>query len=131
MNQASKVNRRRFRRILCDAPVRLAAGGKHWDSELVDISLKGALVRMPNSWMAGETGAYTLSILLNDQEEEISMQVRLAHQHADMIGLQCIAIDLDSISRLKRLVQLNLDNATLLERELNSLMHERDQATLA
>ena len=39
----------------------------------------------------------------------------------DELGLRCVDIDLDSITHLRRLVELNLGETELLERELSAL----------
>ncbi|VAX04921.1 hypothetical protein MNBD_GAMMA20-584, partial [hydrothermal vent metagenome] len=43
------------------------------------------------------------------------------HSENDHIGFRCEHIDLESISHLRRLVELNLGDAKLLDRELSAL----------
>lgn len=50
------------------------------------------------------------------------MLVTLAHQKDGLLGLQCREIDLDSITHLRRLIELNLGSSELLERELGALV---------
>ena len=45
----------------------------------------------------------------------------IAHQDENILGLSCEKMDIDSVSHLKRLVELNLGDQDLLERELDSL----------
>jgi hypothetical protein len=49
------------------------------------------------------------------------MDVEVAHQENDEMGLNCKDIDVDSITHLRRLVELNLGDPKLLERELSAL----------
>jgi hypothetical protein len=49
------------------------------------------------------------------------MDVVIAHQQNDELGVRCVDIDLDSITHLRRLVELNLGETELLERELSAL----------
>jgi len=51
----------------------------------------------------------------------IGMSVTLAHVHQDSLGFRCQRIDLDSFLRLKRMIELNLGNTDMLERELEAL----------
>ena len=51
------------------------------------------------------------------------MQTAVAHIDANSVGFICEHIDLDSISHLKRLVELNLGDEDLLHRELHALIH--------
>jgi hypothetical protein len=49
------------------------------------------------------------------------MEVVLTRTQGELLGFVCRHIDLDSISHLRRLVELNLGDETLLERELAAL----------
>jgi hypothetical protein len=49
------------------------------------------------------------------------MTVRWRHSERAQVGFECEYIDLDSISNLRRLVELNLGDSVLLERQLGSL----------
>jgi hypothetical protein len=49
------------------------------------------------------------------------MTVRWRHSDEGQVGFECEFIDLDSISNLRRLVELNLGDSMLLERQLGSL----------
>lgn len=122
MNPRVTIEKRLFSRILFDAPVELSTSEKHWQSHLIDISLKGALIRKPGNWQARPSGEYELDVQLGDKDSHISMQAMIAHEDADQIGFNCVHIDLDSVSCLKRLVELNLSDEALLERELDHLI---------
>lgn len=111
---------RRFTRIPFDADAVLARDGREWRCELIDLSLKGALVKKPDDWNGAVGDDYALSLLL-DEETCIRMDVSIAHVEEQHIGLACRDIDLDSITHLRRLVELNLGDAHLLERELMAL----------
>ena len=114
-------DRRRFQRIWFDAPVSIAGAGSSVATTLVDISLNGVLLVKPDGW-AGRTGdSVRLDIRLGDGHTNIHMKVRIAHQGLETIGLRCEEIDLESVSHLKRLVELNLGDQKLLERELDAL----------
>ena len=45
--------------------------------------------------------------------------------YGDLVGMVCRHIDVDSISHLRRLVELNLGDEALLERELAALGEPR------
>lgn len=49
------------------------------------------------------------------------MEGQVAQRQSRRLGFQCNRIDLESMSQLKRLVELNLGNEALLERELTEL----------
>ncbi len=111
---------RSFTRIHFDAKTVISNPEQKWDTELLDISLKGVLVEKPASWDAALGSEFTLSISLAD-DAIIYMQASVAHVENDHIGFCCDHIDLDSITHLRRIVELNTGNEELLHRELSAL----------
>ena len=112
---------RHHQRILFETPVRMIIKGEQLRSTAIDISLKGALIMRPYEWTGnvGDTGL--LQIELNNGETIIEMDVTVAHCEGFKVGFHCDHIDIDSITHLRRLVELNLGDAELLERELSHL----------
>ncbi|MNL44802.1 Cyclic diguanosine monophosphate-binding protein [compost metagenome] len=50
------------------------------------------------------------------------MDVQLTHQDNGQLGFECRHISLESIERLRRLIELNLGDQAELERELGALI---------
>ena len=119
-SEKSRQEQRHFTRILIDSAVRLVSAEGGWDSTLIDISLKGALIKTPSSWRA-KIGDHLLLELVLDDETIIRMEVSVAHMEAGHVGLRCEHIDIDSISHLRRLVELNVGDPEILFRELGEL----------
>jgi hypothetical protein len=113
-------DRRKFSRILFDAWVELRQGEKHWNAAVVDLSLRGILVEEPQDWRVDTSQPFSAAIMLGSQVN-IQMTVRWRHGAKNQVGFECEHIDLDSISNLRRLVELNLGDSELLERELGQL----------
>ena len=59
--------------------------------------------------------------MIHDSEICIQMQMRVVHERDNQLGLACQHIDVESISHLRRLLELNLGDASLLDRELERL----------
>ncbi len=114
------TEQRRHTRIRFTGIASLSSGAGCWDGALLDISLRGALMERPSGWR-GQPGDRFILTLNLDGDSQISMQVSLAHASATRLGLHCDHIDLDSISHLKRLVELNLGDPQRLQRELGLL----------
>ena len=112
--------RRRFQRITFDAPTEIVQGARHWSAELHDVSLKGLLVKRPAQWSGDPDHPYEVSIRLAE-DACVKMGVVLTRAQDDLLVFVCRHIDLDSISHLRRLVELNLGDESLLERELAAL----------
>lgn len=112
--------RRRFHRIAFDAPTEIIQGERSWAVELHDVSLKGLLIKRPGGWNGDPHQPFEASIRLGD-DACVRMEVVLTRTQDNLLGFVCRHIDLDSISHLRRLVELNLGDESLLERELAAL----------
>ncbi len=117
---------RRFQRIpfTAEAHVHAAKGELHLNCIVVDVSLNGLLIKKPEGWLGVNGDEYQVDLLLNDAELVIKMQAEVAHIDNGSVGFHCELIDLDSITHLKRLVELNLGDEALLHRELAALLHD-------
>ncbi|MCP3671428.1 MAG: PilZ domain-containing protein [Gammaproteobacteria bacterium] len=115
-------NRRKFQRILFDSEAKIEDDSGHISVHLLDISLNGALIERPDNWSGSINDEIALSVQLDpDDEFTIRMQTRLVYPKDNHMGLHCEHIDIDSMTNLRRLVELNLSNTELLERELVAL----------
>lgn len=119
---AKAPDKRRFHRISFDAGCDLHWQDEVWVSEVLDISLKGVLVRRPEGWNVPLKQPCEVIIHLDDHETGIVMAVELRHIEEERLGFKCQYIDLESATHLKRLVELNLGDQALLEREFAHLI---------
>ncbi|SNY54102.1 PilZ domain-containing protein [Arsukibacterium tuosuense] len=121
------MEQRRFSRVNFQGKAHLETAAQSYPTEVLDISLKGALISVPVGWKPDVPGPLVLRVHLSDYPLDFSMQVSVAHQHNDVVGLHCDKIDLESAGHLKRLIELNLGDSQLLSRELSELSVD-DQA---
>jgi hypothetical protein len=124
MPPSAADERRRFSRIVFHRPGELEAGRERASCEVLDISLKGALVEAPRL-TAPEGQACVLAIQLDAADATIRMDGEIAHREGPLVGVRCTGIDLDSIAHLRRLVELNLGDEAVLQRELSALVGAR------
>ena len=115
------ANRRRFKRIAFDARTELSQGQFIWPVKLIDLSLKGLLIEQPEPWLGNAEQDFFVDIHLSD-DVDIQMDVHLAHEDQGQLGFVCRHIGLESIQRLRRLIELNLADEAELERELGALI---------
>ena len=116
------IEKRQFTRIAIDASARLMQGDNDWPTKLQDISLKGALIAIPADSNLKLGDNITLYLLLSDEETEIKMEGKIAHMEDDRLGLSCDHLDVESASHLRRIVELNTGDESLLNRELEALL---------
>lgn len=115
--------RRHYSRICFHGRAHLLYEAQELPCEVLDLSLKGALVALAEN--ADEVGVgqrCLLELELDGGEAVVRMEGEIAHHEADRIGLVCREIDLDSITHLRRLLELNLGDAELLNREFCAMI---------
>ena len=115
------AERRRFKRIAFDARTGLSQGESTWSVKLIDLSLKGLLIERPDPWLGNPQQDFLVDIHLGE-EADIIMDVQLTHEDHGQLGFVCRHISLESIERLRRLIELNLADPQELERELGALI---------
>ncbi len=100
-----------------------------WSSPLVDISLKGALLERPRDWEGALGEKFLIELDLDGGENTISirMEAEVTHLDDQHIGFNCLHIGLESITHLRRLIELNLGDESILDRELAALIESKDQ----
>ncbi|WP_137804308.1 PilZ domain-containing protein [Pseudomonas sp. G(2018)] len=115
------ADRRRFKRIAFDAKTELSQGEFIWPVKLIDLSLKGLLIERPEPWLGDPRHDFFVDIHLSE-DIDIEMDVQLTHEDHGQLGFVCRHISLESIERLRRLIELNLADPQELERELGALI---------
>ena len=114
-------DKRRFSRITFDAEVLLSKDGKEWCATMHDISLNGLLLNTPENWNGAEGENYHFEIVFTDNSHLIQGEIAVAHQNKNRVGFQITSIGVESVGHLRRLVELNLADEALLNRELARL----------
>lgn len=115
------TERRNFWRAVFHSPVRLTTSDGDACAQLLDISLKGALLETGSAWH-GKPGEECRLYLELAPDVTISMLTTIMHIEGRHIGLRCASIDLESITHLRRLVELNSGDPAILDREFGSLV---------
>lgn len=112
--------KRQFNRIFYQADATLCDQTSIQPCKIEDLSLNGCLLSFDTQWNNDIDSIYTLKLKLSD-DVAIEMQLTAAHIIGNHVGFKCIHIDIDSITQLKRLVELNLGSSELLERDMIAL----------
>lgn len=114
-------NRRQFTRILFSIKAELNIEDIIYPVSIHDISLNGALITAVKSEHSLKGKLGTLTFFLCDNDVEVTLHIAVVHEQDDETGLQCNAMDIDSITHLRRLIELNLGSSEQLDKELSQL----------
>jgi hypothetical protein len=113
--------KRRFHRVPFQADAQLVLGSKSWPCQLIDISMKGALIEAPANCSIDTGDKCVLFLRLDDEDAVINMNLSAAHVSGNRAGFNCEEIDAESLTYLRKLVELNLGDPELVYRELGQL----------
>ncbi len=113
-------DRRHYQRIPFIADVLLRHDGQHWSCALEDISLKGMLIMAPRGIDPVLDDSYEIELVLGEGAT-IVMQASISHTTDAHWGLQWQNIDLDGLTHLRRLLELNMGDPEEMHRELAEL----------
>ena len=116
-------NRRQFTRILFSIKAELTVEENSYPVSIQDISLNGALVTSPEPTEQLKHKLGVLSFEF-DEDDKVEMHIAVVHCQKNEMGLRVNAIDIDSISILRRMVELNLGDEVQLNKELSQLTRE-------
>ncbi|HEY5718225.1 MAG TPA: PilZ domain-containing protein [Motiliproteus sp.] len=118
--------RRRFTRFAFDAEAELIIEGQAQPVQLADISLHGFLINEPDGFVGSETQGYLLKVHLAGDEVVLNLPATLVRREPPYLGFVCGDLELETITHLRRLVELNLGDQALLDRELEHLLASTD-----
>lgn len=97
--------------------------GENFDVNITvyDLSIKGVLIKTTTHLDLDIKTTGVLTISLSD-EIKVFMNVSIVRIVGCDIGLLCTSIDLDSMTHLRNLIELNCGSHALLERDLEELV---------
>lgn len=118
------TEKRQTHRVEFDGSVTLRVGNSEKLCELIDISLLGAMIGNCADLAPELDSPCTLTLCLDDaNSQKIIINGSIAHINDGRIGIHCTSIDIDSMTHLRKLVEYNLGDSNLLERDLATLIH--------
>ncbi len=116
------IERRRFSRIIYQAPATLKQGDYQLTTCIQDLSLHGLLLWAVDEPELVQDRLIDVSFTLPDSDVTIRLSATLIKQIERILHLQIDHIDIESVGHLRRLVELNVGSDDLLHRELEHLV---------
>ena len=117
----SNEERRQFTRVGFASGAELVTVDLHLQVQVIDLSLKGALLILPEGSKVVSGAPCLLKLALGEGGPQIAMAGEIAHAVANRAGMLCRSIDLESITHLRRLIAMNTGDPMLLQRDLQAL----------
>lgn len=121
MHRSAVKSLRQFVRIPFAADVRMKLKDETFTVQLIDISLKGALVECETSDKFSLQDPCRLLLPMAEDGKGIVMAGHVVHLKDTLVGIECSEIDVASLTRLRRLIELNSGDPSLMNREIAQL----------
>ena len=122
--------RRQYYRVNFNSVATLSAEQQSFDCQVLDLSIHGVLLRLHGVLYAKQGVEYTLTIPLDTENEDtnlsIEMTLKLVRQKPESVAFKCENLDLDSITHLRKIVELNSGDPRILERDMQTLCEENE-----
>ena len=111
--------RRKFQRVPFATEAEIDFDKTKYKGDLLDISLLGALVEGKGDIPLKKGSHCQLSIHLLDSEITMQFDATIVHRHENKVGFRFTSEDTETITHLRRLLELNIGSSEVLDKEIS------------
>ncbi|MCX2757600.1 PilZ domain-containing protein [Vibrio sp. Sgm 22] len=115
------IERRQFSRVVYQVPTELSQGPVNVSGSVQDLSLHGLLIQCDGFQQLSHDIPVQVSFTLANSDINIQLEATIVSTINTSMRLRIEHLDIDSISHLKRLIELNVGDDELLFREIEHL----------
>ncbi|WP_139683883.1 PilZ domain-containing protein [Vibrio tasmaniensis] len=115
------IERRQFSRVVYQTPTDISQGNVNVSGSVQDLSLHGLLIQCDKCQQLRTDIPVQISFKLENSDINIQLEATIVSTINTSMRLRIEHLDIDSISHLKRLVELNVGDDVLLYREIEHL----------
>jgi c-di-GMP-binding flagellar brake protein YcgR len=116
-------DRRLFSRVGFHSSVTVEVQGQAYQAELIDISLKGALIISEGDFSFVKNEPCVFELRLDADTVAVKTAALIVYSQTNQLGLEFQNLDLESMVHLRRLIELNLGDPDKIQQELFFLMN--------
>ncbi len=117
----SKENRRRFTRVPFCVDAVLSKEDEKWPVRLVDLSIRGALLELPEDVELQLSDEYFLTVRLEGSTIDLRFKSKPVRQDKNRGGFTLIATDIETLTHIRTLLEYNTGDPDGVMRELLAL----------
>lgn len=111
-------NKRKFTRINFETITTIKYKNHSINSKLLDLSLKGAFLEVEKDNSISINENCLLEINLSDSNIVLNIEAKLVHIANNNLGFKFLSMDIESLTHLRRLLEINMGNSEQISREL-------------
>ncbi len=117
------MNNRQFRRIPFEAEVSLSVDQDKWSAELLDVAMKGAMVGTDTPLPFSLGTKCNLCITLPGTPISLKFLAEMTHFEESRYGFKFISEDLETLTHLRKLIELNTGDTEATRSELSAWLN--------
>jgi len=115
------TERRQTTRVSFRAEARLCTDGTQWPCELLNISVKGALLTRPSGWPGSDGDRCLLEIGL-EGGRPVEMEINIVRVESEKIACDWDMFDVAGFMQLRAMLERQLGDPALVAREMASMV---------
>jgi hypothetical protein len=119
-------DKRDYLRVPFNCQSKVTVVDRCYQSELIDISLRGVLLKIDPDESIGLGSLGEIDIAFASCDVHLQFDAKLVHREGNHYGFRIESLDLDSLTHLRRLLELNYGDAEEIDRELFHWLHEHE-----
>lgn len=116
-DEKTQAERRRHTRVNFRADARLFSDGVSWSCELLNVSVKGALLTQPSGW-TGSAGDRCLLEITLDGGAPVEMEINIVRVEDDKIAVDWDMFDVAGFVQLRDMLERQLGDPELVAQEM-------------
>jgi c-di-GMP-binding flagellar brake protein YcgR len=116
------MEKRRFSRIGVSEKSTISCNNLTVEADLLDISLKGALIRPEKAVDCRQGDRWSLCLHLSGSGIVMQFTAEVIHVRHDLIGVKFVETDLDTMTHLRNLMEARTMDPEQVRNELNFLI---------
>lgn len=116
--------KRHFSRIHFVAHTQLKYQDKTYRGELLDLSLKGALLQFKENIPIIKGEKCEIIIHLPSSNINLNFEAKLVHIHSGHFGFKFVSEDIDTLTHLRKMIELNIGDHEQVTNELAHWLKE-------
>ena len=120
----SMKERRNFQRVPFATKAEINCNSNKYHGELLNISLRGALVHGEGEIPLAQGSRCELLIHLADSEITLQFETDIIYCQNNRFGFKFISEDIDTATHLRRLLEFNMGSSEEIDREVASWLGE-------
>ena len=113
------TERRNFQRVPFATEAEINCNEKKFNGDLLNISLKGALINVYGPLPLEKDNICELLIHLVDSEITMQFDVDLVHREENKFGFKFIGKDTETMIHLRRLLEFNIGSSEAIDKEIS------------